>query len=129
MQPGADQCPSGYIYWENDKKIYHVISIWLKSCLEIRKKGKFLWASKLAINHFIGRIALQADECQFQVINAVDILSIHCTGILAMLAHIRGLQKYPTPCTVPRVLQKQCTYFQFDEFMDKGRLASLIGMC
>ena len=96
------KCPSGYIYWEKDKKFYHIISIWLKSCLEMREKGRLICSSKLAINHFIGRIALQADECQFQVINAVDILSIHCTGILAMLAHIRGLQKYPTPCTVPR---------------------------
>ena len=95
------KCPPGFIYWDNDQKFYHIFSIWMKSCAEMREEGKFLWASKLAINHFLGNIAQHTSECSLQVMNAVDMLSIHCTGLLAVLAHVNGLQQRSTSYTVP----------------------------
>ena len=95
------KCPPGFIHWDKDKKFYHIFSLWLKSCTEMREKGNFLWASKLAINHFLGNIAQNANECSLQVMNAVDVLSIHCTGLLAVLAHVSALQQRSKSYTVP----------------------------
>ena len=91
----------GFIYWRNDKKFYHIFSLWLNSCVEIREKGKFLWASKLAIFYFLGTIAKQPREYGIKVMSVVDILSIHCTGLLAMLTHINALQNVSISCTIP----------------------------
>ena len=100
---GDQECksPPGFIYWENEKKFYHIVSIWLKSCVEIREGRCFLHASKLAIERFIGTISRNAHDYCFDVINVVDILAIHCTGILALLTDVRAMENYPTPCTVP----------------------------
>ena len=95
------KCPPGFIHWDKDKKFYHIFSLWLKSCTVMREKGNFLWASKLAINQFLGNIAQNANECSLQVMNAVDILSIHCTGLLAVLAQVSALQQRPKSYTVP----------------------------
>ena len=92
--------PPGFIYWEKDQKVYHILSLWLKSCTEMRK-GHFLWASKLAINQFLGNIAQRVNECSLQVMNAVDILSIHCTGLLSVLTHVSALQHRAKSYTVP----------------------------
>jgi hypothetical protein len=90
----------GFIYWHSDNKFYHILSLWLKSCAEMRE-GNFLRASKLAINQFLGNIAQRANECSLQVINTVDILSIHCTGLLAVLTHVSALQQRSKSYTVP----------------------------
>ena len=93
--------PPGFIHWDKDKRFYHIFSLWLKSCTEMRENGNFLWASKLTINQFLGHIAQYANECSLQVMNAVDILSIYCTGLLAVLAHINTLQQRFRSYTLP----------------------------
>ena len=91
------ECQNEFVYW----KFYHVLSPWLMSCKVIREKGKFLWASQLAISHFLGSIVKQPHIFSLGAMNVVNILCIHCTGILAMLSHIRCLQRYPMPLTIP----------------------------
>ena len=95
------EIPAGFIYWRRDKKYYHIFTFWLNSCVEMREKRKVLWSSKLAIYYFLGKIAEHPQECSITVINIVDILSIHCTGLLAMITHANALQNRPTPCTIP----------------------------
>ena len=104
--------PPGFIYWNNDKKFYHILSLWLNSCTEMRK-GNFLWASKLAINQFLGTIAQHANECSLQVMNAVDILSIHCTGLLSVLTHVSALQHRSTSYTVPFFYKSNVYMFSY----------------
>ena len=89
-----DRTTSEFIYWKHDKKFYHIFSIWLKSCAIIRE-GKFLLASRFAINHFLHYLVMCTDELSIAVIDTVDILSIHCTGLFAILAHISALQVHP----------------------------------
>ena len=114
------KCPPGFIHWHKDRKNYHIFSLWLKSCTELRENGNFLWASKLAINHFLGHIALHANECSLQVMNAVDILSIHCTGLLAMLAHINALQQRFRSYTLPFFYKSNVYLFSLMNSWKKG---------
>ncbi len=95
------EIPAGFIHWRKDKKYYHIFTFWLNSCVEMREKRKVLWSSKLAIYFFLGKIAEHPHECSITVINFVDILSIHCTGLLAMITHANALQNRPTPFTIP----------------------------
>ena len=95
------EIPAGFIYWRKDRKFYHIFSFWLNSCVEMREKKKVLWSSKLAIYYFLGKIAEHPHECSITVINIVDILSIHCTGLLAMITHANALQSRPTSFTIP----------------------------
>ena len=93
--------PPGFIYWRQDKKFYHIFSFWLQSCAKMRVEKRFLRSSKLAIFHFLGNIAENSHQCGISVLNVVDILSIHCTGILAMITHANALQNRPAMCTIP----------------------------
>ena len=95
------EIPSGFIYWRRDQKYYHIFSFWLNSCVEMREKKKVLWSSKLAIYYFLGKIAEHPHECSITVMNIVDILSIHCTGLFAMITHANALQNRPASCTIP----------------------------
>ena len=103
--------PAGFIYWRKDKKFYHIFSFWLNSCVEMREKKKVLWSSKLAIYFFLGKIAEHPHECSITVINIVDILSIHCTGVLAMMTHANALQGRPTSCTIPLMYKSNVLLF------------------
>lgn len=102
VHPGKKrETPPGFIYWRSDKKFYHIFSLWLNSCVEIREKGRFLWVSNLAIFYFLGTIAKQSHEYSIEVMTVVDILSIHCTGHLAMHTHINALQKVSISLILP----------------------------
>ena len=100
----------GFIYWKYDQKLYHAVSIWLKSCANVRE-GKFLLASKLAINHFLHNYDTYTDEGRLTVMNTVDILSIHCTGLLAVLVHISALQKHPIVHVIPLLYHSNVCIF------------------
>ena len=100
----------GFIYWKCDQKLYHVFSIWLKSCANVRE-GRFLLASKLAINHFLYNYVTYTGEGKLTVMNTVDILSIHCTGLLALLVHISALQKHPIVHVIPLLYHSNVCIF------------------
>ena len=103
LESETRKCSLGFIHLENEGRyrFCHIFSLWLQSCSLIREKGRFLWASQFAINHFLGNIVKQPDIFSLGALNVVNILCIHCTGILAMLSHIRCLQRYPMPLTIP----------------------------
>ena len=103
--------PPGFIYWRKDKKFYHTFSFWLNSCVEIREKGRFLWASKLAIFYFLRNIAEHAHEYIITVMNVVDIVSVYCTGLLAMLTHMNALQNLPTSFIIPHLYESTVHLF------------------
>ena len=105
------EIPAGFIYWRRDQKYYHIFSFWLNSCVEMREKKKVLWSSKLAIYYFLGKIAEHPHECSITVMNIVDILSIHCTGLLAMITHANALQNRPASCTIPHFYKSNVLLF------------------
>ena len=101
-QPGNKyEPPPGFIYWRKDKQYYHIFTFWLQSCVKMREERNVLWSSKLAIYRFLGNIAENAHQCSITVMNVVDILSVHCTGLLAMITHANAVQNRPTFCTIP----------------------------
>ena len=111
-QPGEKyEPPPGFIYWRNDKKYYHIFWFWLQSCIKMREEKRFLWSSKLAIYRFLGTIAEYSHQCSITVINVVDILCIHCTGLLAMITHANALQDRGTSCTVPYFYKSNVVLF------------------
>ena len=112
VEPGGRyEPPPGFIHWRKDQKFYHIFSFWLQSCEEMREKKRFLWSSKLAIFHFLGAIAEHSNECSISVINAVDILSVYCTGLLAIITHANAIQGRPTFCTVPLFYRSSTSLF------------------
>ena len=101
----------GFIFWENDKKLLHVFSLWLNSCVEIREKGRFLWASKLAIYFFLGTIIKHPAHYHIRVMSIVDILSVHCTGLLITLTYINFMQGLQGSFVIPHLYKKSVQLF------------------
>ena len=97
---GTDPAPVGFVYWKKEKRHYHLFRIWLNSCVAIRENAQPLWAARLTIEHFLGEIA-QSQNVSISVMNAVDILTLQCTALLAMLAQSNTLQNRTSSCTVP----------------------------
>lgn len=91
---------AGLIYWKNDSKYYHLFSMWLFSCSEIRDTNQIVWASMLAIYHFLGNIA-SSKSVFISVPSMVDILTVHCTGLLVCLCHVLARQRRTSSLTVP----------------------------
>jgi tetratricopeptide (TPR) repeat protein len=83
-----------FIFWHNDEQYYHIFSIWLTSCTEIREKENPLWAARLAIKHFLGHVDLQQNIAS--TLDIVYLLSVHCTSLLAILTHVNALYGYTT---------------------------------
>lgn len=104
------QPPPGYIYWKNDKRFCHIFSLWLNSCVDIREQSRALWAAKLAITHFMGNIA-EDRKIKISVMNGVDILSVHCTSLLAMITNANALQNISTTFTVPLLYKHMVDHF------------------
>ena len=105
------EIPPGFIFWKNDKKLRHIFSLWLNSCVEIREKGRFLWASKLAIYRFVGTIAKSFNQYHIRVMSIVDILSVYCTGLLHMLTHINFMQNVQRSFIIPHLYQNSVQLF------------------
>ena len=108
--PKTYEPPSGFIYWKNESKYYHLFSMWLISCTEIRDNCSVLWSSKLAINHFLGSVAANK-TVTISVINMVDILSIHCTALLVTLCHVTTRQKRLSSLTLPMFYRSIVQFF------------------
>lgn len=119
--------PPGYIYWKQDKRYCHIFSLWLNSCIDLREKSRALWAAKLTITHFLGKVA-EEKKIFISVMNCVDILSIHCTSLLAMITHTNALQNYSTTFTVPLMYKHLVQLFSYMNCRkgtsDKGLLAA-----
>ena len=101
----------GFIFWKKDKKLRHIFSLWLNSCVEIREKGQFLWASKLAIFYFLGTIIKHPSQYRIRVVSIVDILSVHCTGLLVTLTHINFIQNLQGSFIIPHLYKKSVQLF------------------
>ena len=93
-----------FIFWRSNKWYYHVFSIWLNSCAEIRDYEKPLWAARLAIKHFLGNIDTQQNIAS--TLNIVYILSVHCTSLLAILTHVNAYYACTTSYTIPLFYEK-----------------------
>lgn len=89
-----DQPSPKFIFWRSNKRYYHIFSIWLNSCAEIREKEKPLWAARLAIKHFLGHIDAQQNVAS--TLDIVYLLSVHCTSLLAILTHVNVLYGHTT---------------------------------
>ena len=99
-----------FIFWHDNQQYYHIFSIWLNSCVQIREKEKPLWAARLAIKHFLGHI-----DAQHNIVSTLDIvylLSVHCTSLLAILTHVNVLYGHTTNnYTVPLFYEKIVSLF------------------
>ena len=121
------ELPSGFVYKSKDNAFYHIFSMWLLSCSEIHLSGNMLWASRLAIYHFISEIA-SSQSVSISVVNMVDILSLHCTALLAILTHIQARQNRSSSLTVPMLYKS--TIQLFDTMISyKGSKWKLLQAC
>ena len=98
-----------FIFWRSDKQYYHIFSIWLNSCAEIRENEKPLWAARLAIKHFLGNI--DSEHNISSTLDVVYLLSVHCTSLLAILTHVNALNGYNANYTVPLFYKKLVNLF------------------
>lgn len=89
----------GFIYWRKTNHFYHIFSIWLNSCSEVQLHGNSLRAASLAIKHFLGNT--DAKNNIESTMDVVYLLSVHCTGLLAMLTHLNALRDYAANYTIP----------------------------
>ena len=120
--------PPGYIYWKNDKRFCHIFSLWLNSCVDIRERSRPLWAAKLAITHFMGNIA-EDRRIKISVMNGIDILSVHCTSLLAMITNANALQNISTTFTVPLLYKHMVDHFSCMNYRKGMPDKSLLAAC
>ena len=92
--------PLGFVFWKSEKRFLHIFHFWLNSCKEIRENSKVLWAAKLAINHFLGNV-VEGKSISISIKNSVNVLTIHCMSLFAMITHSNALLNYPQKFMVP----------------------------
>ena len=78
--------PPAFLLWRNENKYYHIFLFWLRSC-QLIKEGSALDSSKCVIYHLLSTIADSNGGVYISVMNLVDMLSIHCTSLLAMISY------------------------------------------
>lgn len=123
--------PPGYIFWKSENRYCHIFSLWLNSCVDLREHSRVLWAAKLAITHFLGNIA-EDQRIFISVMNCVDILSVHCTSLLAMITNANALQNISTAFTLPLLYKHVVDFFncmncrRARETSDKTLLAACV---
>lgn len=101
--------PAGFVLWRNEKRYYHIFFFWLRSC-EMVRKGLALDAAKCAIYHFLCNIAV--DKHTFiSEMDFVDILTVHCTGILAMLTQLNCHEGVVVQLVVPSLYKHAVEVF------------------
>lgn len=121
--------PPGFIFWKSDQRFCHIFSLWLNSCTEMRDKSNgMLWSSKLVINHFLGSIA-DDKRISISVMNCVDILTVHCTALLAMITVANSLQNIPTSFTVPLIYKHSVDVFSCMNCRRSTSDKSLLAAC
>ena len=128
---GSKYTPPGFIFWESEERFRHVFSFWLSSCKDIREHSRVLWAAQLAITHFLGNV-FEDKRISISVINCLDILTVHCTSLLAMITNCNALQKFPTPFTVPLMYKHMVEIFscmncrEIERTPDKNLMAACV---
>ena len=120
--------PAGYVFWKSENRYCHVVSFWLQSCIEIRENSRPLWAAKLAITHFMGNIA-ENKNVTISVENCVDVLSVHCTSLLAMITQSNALQNYSTVFVLPLLYKHRAQFFSDMNCRKKMQDKSLFAAC
>ena len=114
----------GFIFWKTEKRYLHILHFWLTSCFEIRN-SKALWGVKMAIIHFLGNI-IESKRVSISIWNIVNILTIHCTALLAVIIHANNSTKlqFTIPHTYKHVVEI------FDSMNCSGKLDySLFSAC
>ena len=120
--------PLGFIFWKSEKCYRHIFRFWLNSCREIRENSKVLWASKLAINHFLGNI-VEDKRISISIINVVNVLTIHCMSLFAMMTHSNFIQNYSPKFIVPRAYEHVVQLFNHMNCTSATSHASLFSAC
>ena len=119
-------CPPAFLYWRNEDKYFHVFYFWLRSCQVIKEDGLALWAAKLTVNHFLGNIA-ESRTVVLSVMNAVDIISLHTTALLAMIAQYNAMINLATAFEVPLLYRHVVEVF--DAMNTKEGQTQLLAAC
>ena len=125
---GGKYTPPGFIFWESEKRFRHVFSFWLSSCKDIREHSRVLWAARLAITHFLGNV-FEDKRISISVMSCVDILTVHCTSLLAMITNCNALQKFPTPFTVPLMYKHMVEIFSCMNCRERTPDKNLMAAC
>ncbi len=101
--------PPGFVLWRNERKFYHVVSFWLRSCELVRDK-QALDAAKCAIYYFLCNVA--TDRKTFiSDMELVNVLIVHCTAILGMLTHLNHLEGVRVHIVVPTLYKHAVQLF------------------
>ena len=96
--------PPGFVFWRNEKRYYHLFFFWLRSC-DLIREGDVLLASKCIVYHFLSNIA-EVRGAIISVMNFVDVLSVNCTALLAMLAQLDSpYYQYQVPMLYKHAVQ------------------------
>ena len=107
------KAPFHFIYSQDG--YVHIFSLWLKSCTLIREGGKVTTSSKIVLHYCLQKVADRRSlHPTLSVINLVEILCIHSTGLLFILSQCCfQLKQYSTilvPYTYEHISQV------FDDF-------------
>ena len=123
---GSFQAPAAYEYWKLEDHYYHVFSFWLNSCTLVKEK-KPIWAAKQAIYHFLGTIS-QRKSLSISVMNLVNVLIVHCTGLFTMLTQLNQQEKKMLAKFVIPVHYPACVDL-FDSLNCKEKECTLLSVC
>ena len=126
LENDASSSSPGFIFWRSNQQHYHIFSIWLNSCAEIREHGKPLWAARLAIKHFLGNV--DAKHNIDSTMDVVYLLSVHCTSLLGILTHVDALYGYAANYRVPLIYEKIVNSFDLMNTW-KGEQHCLLPAC
>ena len=120
--------PLGYIFWISERRYLHIFRLWLNSCMEIRDNSKVLWATKLAITHFLGTVVMNK-RISISILNIVNILTIHSMALLAMMTHSIALQNLPQQFTIPHIYKHVVDMFNHMNCRKEKNDSSLFSAC
>ncbi len=106
--------PQTFIYQKQEDEYLHVFTLWLKSCRLIRQDCKVTTALKIMLHFFLRNIVNRHNlRCTISVMNVVDVVSICCTGLMAILSSVCAKHRQPSfvvPHTYEHVIRS------FDDF-------------
>ena len=81
------RAPPSFIFWKRENQHHHHFFFWLRSCDLIRKDKDITSAAQCIVKHFLPHIAHTAKRgSRISVMNVVELLSIHTTALLAVIA-------------------------------------------
>ena len=120
--------PLGYIFWKNERRHLHIFRFWLNSCTEIKDNSKVLWATKLAITHFLGNV-VENKQISISILNIVNVLTIHSMALLAMMTHSNALKNIPQKFHVPQIYKHVVEVFNHMNCRKATKDSSLFSAC